>query len=1575
MMKIFEQKKTKRWFNAFVAFVLAVSLFPIMSNAYGEDSEIERPAVSYQEQTIPELVSPDQEETNDESVDTNDGSEVEASNEENGSDEQGSGTDLDQSALAAAAMITTAADPTWVTASNGATVTFQSDKSATVTGNGAIVVDLEKDKGNTYTLTINGNVKGTIDVGAKTTLNLKGAGSLTGTGDRSVVLVRGKQALLNLNKDDKNAAGEQNNLTITGGKGTPTNIRYPLAKGDKAGGAIHVSRADASEQTVSENAKLYMEGGRITGNTADAGGGIFIDRYCQFEMKGGEIAHNIANVHEGGGLYIAGPNTSISAGNIHDNTTKTTTDWGGGGIFVEVQGKLTINTVTIYDNTAQGLGGGVSGCPHAFVGIGSFTQGAAIYGNHATMQRNPDNQALYALASDNRTIADKIGTTNEARVANEVATYPKNGLTVSGDVYAFSSTFAREAFEQNNAAKAQDFYCTRSSIVFGQTVSGMVDPTKNAWVGVYAGPDAKKGAEVEITEGSVWSEKDYTLGLSATANPSSVPQRALMITGNTSYTHGGGIGCNGQLVIGSLESKTVSNYGFTLEFEKKLKGVNGNDILTQTGARFDFALYGADAQGTVDESKVVATATSDENGKIVFEVRDKAYVESGTYTFFAKEIGRHGTDLPGDITLDERYHKVTVQIVKTTSTAVVDGYSVTTNNSLVVENGITYGDESKGEGKVFTNQVNPSSGEDFITDPWTLEFTKSFKSLNDQNLFEIDADKLASMGIDRTFTFELYGAKTETVDGKEMLIPNLDEKLATTTNDGQGKVTFQFLDNDSIVLGNNEGMVDAKKYRSEKEGEQTYTFFVKESVADTDRHPAIDYEALWHKVSVTVGTKKSQRMDDPDSLTPKQVDVYTSSVMAIEYLKETEPADGKGSFEKQEGSTFVNIYHPEGTLDLVATKYFYGNTAPDKDAFGFTMVNILAPEDGVVNLNESPRDLLVYHAGNEAFAEDATSAEVIFEDIPFTMTGDDYWFMISEDEASGVSIDPRVYVIRVVVDFASDGMTLVPHVTELYYAEGITETPGIFGSTSTLELTRINEVNGKLPTIEFANFDNGLQTMSLYGYAINAASNEPIDQECFVDPKIIKNLDGRSLTEGEFNFKLIELTSGADGAVDWANTQGPTISETSNDRYGMVDFDKANNVSGDWENPSCLAYTAPGTYYYRVVEANDSTDPSVNYSQQIITFTTVIELNAQGQLECTDMYYGHVEDGENVRYAESEDPQWHPTMTNTARGMDLQVRKTSDLDRDQGLEGATYGLYALNNAEQADIFLQEAISDADGWIIFEDVSLTEGTLYYFKERLAPAGHTVSEFRSAYFYLVKDSTAPNGYALHYTDSKTQLGSAEALPEPAALTAMAENDDMPTALDEQTSEVLRSDDGDLLFTFTRDGGVHDEATLVEFAKLDTRTHEWVEGANLSIIEKDTGKEVNRWISGQAVEKLEGKLNVDTTYILRENSAPEGYAKAEEVEFTIDQYGAVRIISGTSNGNAEIQDSTITLYDTMLDGEEVVSEYREISEEEGGLLAKTGDFLKIAGIVALALIALFALVAAACRMRKNKNARMRH
>lgn len=282
----------------------------------------------------------------------------------------------------------------------------------------------------------------------------------------------------------------------------------------------------------------------------------------------------------------------------------------------------------------------------------------------------------------------------------------------------------------------------------------------------------------------------------------------------------------------------------------------------------------------------------------------------------------------------------------------------------------------------------------------------------------------------------------------------------------------------------------------------------------------------------------------------------------------------------------------------------------------------------------------------------------------------------------------------------------------------------------------------------------------------------------------------------------------------------------------------------------------------------------------------------------------------------------------------------------------------------------EGTSNEDGWITFKNVSLNEGTLYYFKERLAPAGHTVSEFRSSYFYIVKDSSAPNGYTMMYTDSKADMGSKA---DASDIVALAEAQDAQDGQDGQggTPQGAQSEDGNMIFTFEQDGGVFDEATYTEIAKVDTRTHEWVEGAELSIIEKDSGKVINSWKSGTAVEVLQGKLNVDTTYILREDKAPEGYAKANDVEFKIDQYGAVEILSGTSNGNAELQDATIRLYDTMLDAEVVETVQKEnvieTPDNSAGGLSKTGDYLPIAGVALLALGSLIVLLVVA-RKRKN-------
>ena len=211
---------------------------------------------------------------------------------------------------------------------------------------------------------------------------------------------------------------------------------------------------------------------------------------------------------------------------------------------------------------------------------------------------------------------------------------------------------------------------------------------------------------------------------------------------------------------------------------------------------------------------------------------------------------------------------------------------------------------------------------------------------------------------------------------------------------------------------------------------------------------------------------------------------------------------------------------------------------------------------------------------------------------------------------------------------------------------------------------------------------------------------------------------------------------------------------------------------------------------------------------------------------------------------------------------------------------------------------------------------------------------------------------------------------AAAEPQALQADNAARAAADATDDQTQPGY-SADGNILLTYDRDGGVYDETTQIEVNKLDTRTHEWVEGAKLVILEKESGKEVASWTSGKAPEKLAKTLNVGITYLLREVEAPGEYRLANDVEFVIDDYGNVTITKGTENGNAELSDNTITLYDTMMDAEEVEQRERETTREVplGTLLAQTGDMLPILGIGAIVLASLIALIVAARRRRHEE------
>lgn len=1714
MTKLLQNKSLIKFLGIALSILLIVALVPQINVAYGSKDDVATDEVAAETQ-------PDEETDLADTGETEEGEDAAA---ETYTDENGvemvshkietPEDDSDPAAADAAAAAPQADDPEADTPESPKVARTQS-RTVLDPSQANIVIDKTTDytassplkfNGGAHILTINEGCtfKGDILIkgGAQVTIN--GSGTIKGTGKGSVIIVDGSTLILGEQEQASDSAGSKG-PTITGGTGSWCNSPDADEKvWALSGGGILVRKSSNGQES-----SFTMNSGVIDGNRALTGGGILIGKKCRFVMNGGKVSNNrttleVANndrltaaqlqtaknsAHEGGGIFYAGSEGEINAGYIEGNETQTTFDWGGGGIFVNAGTKLVINSALITGNTAQGLGGGISGCPHAAIGIGTLTNGAAIYGNTASGTNRPSNDPLSFLTTksvvqDN----DKVGV-GDFLALGIVKNHTHGGKT------ALAGNYAKNEFK---ASLAQDFYCTLASYVSATDLESHTDGI--AWKGYMAGVPADKDNKTEnmvastvtIPVGESFVAADASLGLTSTAKADNTGiNRTVIIRGNSSSTHGGGVGCNGSLEFGNFDKKEVVN-SYDLSLGKKLVSANTGKKIDLKAGEFTFKL---------SNGKETYQATNDTEGNIIFGGL-KGKKKSATETFtLTEELTDEQKGAGYSSTIPESGIPVTVTLKvekKVTTGSIVTTYYTTTPSSVKIGNTdnlvITNTLQLKTDGSLPVTKIADGIPAGIAT--FNLkEVTNNIDSLVDQSSAPttlksgVDLAAIASNEPDQTKTIEMpdsvqsaqtattafkfdykpqsakethwyviaeapdnaegvsydsvtYLAKIEvnvSEDGRSLTtskplcwkIEAGSNKLKSVGNDGVvfknvamayegfslgltkqilttlganlnlNSRTFNFVlcdDEKEVASGESDASTGktslvvadgnyAKQAYEASGGQKTFTFTLKETATAEYEFMATIPDAT---VEVTLST------------TGDRVEENGRAVFRVTPKVESVTVNGTDVTAQVADITVTNRYTPNGTWQFTADKYFYGLGEPQGE-YSFTMQEVeRAPEAG-----EALSTLLVENDSLEkqtktveASAFNEGKAAVAFDPIQYKVEApkaqdadeaiptdqDDrgnHYYLVTED-GDGVK-DTTAYVVKVTVavDETDKGKLVAKHEV-LGYADDL-DSPFI----------AYTEKESTSEHVAFYNSDT-FGMVSAASYSVYAASGEPADQVCYVDPKIHKNLEGRAIKSGEFAFKLIEVNN-------YTDTEGTQISATVNDEFGMVDFDKANPVNGDLENPSCLAYTKPGTYYYRVIEDTSKggmKDQSVLYSDQIITFTTVIEQDeATGQLQCTDMYYGYWDAaaGKNVRFDEQYldydkqpanigdmsklNPDWHPTITNKTRPMDLQVRKTSVTDRNEGLVGATYALYMVNSNAQGDIYLTEATSEEGGWITYKNVSLSTNNLYYFKETAAPAGHTVSEFRSPYFYLVEDASSANGYALKYTDTKALPADAAAQPaalaetgaeaQPMAAAAEAQAAANETATD-PNAQPGYSADGSILLTYDKDGGVADEATELQVSKLDTRTHEWVEGAELLILEKDTGKEIARWTSGKAPEKLQKTLNVGTTYILREFKAPKDYRLANDVEFVIDNYGNVSVTKGTENGNAELSDNTINLYDTMMDAEEVVTQQREKTREVPAadtLLAKTGDMLPLLGIGIVALAALVVLAIAIRRRRAEK------
>lgn len=400
---------------------------------------------------------------------------------------------------------------------------------------------------------------------------------------------------------------------------------------------------------LANSSAMNMTGGYVTGNYSGlAGGGIyagFHSHNVKFTMSGGTIASNCAELGEGGGLRIAGGTDGvIQATNkvyITNNITNTNNDWGGGGIFVQDKGNLNITNALITDNTAGGYGGGVAACPTGETLI-THTDGAAIY-------ENIDYGKKMSGGGNDKT-ADK-------EVAQKNDTFTSNGH--------------------------KDYFCVRSggnnpiSLVTGRMLG---DGAAN-WTG------SSDGKHITISK-TGYATANYLFGLAADPNSEALAAAKnaarVIITGNQSSIHGGGIMTNGGLILGKREAIVTATPELDIIGTKALLK---DGVAQDSGRDFTFQL-------TDETGKVFGTATSDAaTGQFTISP-DEQYSQAETRTYTLSEVN----DNRAGITYDTDVHTIQVTVSEKTVTLLGVTFKSYYVSSVTVDGSESGGSSGSGSG-------------------------------------------------------------------------------------------------------------------------------------------------------------------------------------------------------------------------------------------------------------------------------------------------------------------------------------------------------------------------------------------------------------------------------------------------------------------------------------------------------------------------------------------------------------------------------------------------------------------------------------------------------------------------------------------------------------------------------------------------------------------------------------------------------------------------------------------------------------------------------------------------------------
>ena len=651
---------------------------------------------------------------------------------------------------------------------------------------------------------------------------------------------------------------EDSMVTITNGYITNNKYQYYTDDGHRGNGC-HGGGGIAAFN----GGGLVISGGYITGNySAEAGGGIYAGAWNRalsgFTFSGGIIASNVAQNSEGGGIRIAAPtvgefNVSGKKAYITNNTTNTTNDWGGGGVFVQGgnsgenvdSASLKIYNALITNNSAQGYGGGFAACPTGKTAI-TDTNGIAIFGN-----RDASGDHL-------------SGGTNDK---NEDQPKDKGGEITD----VFTKGGHSDLFLIHKKKDNGDYIAAVTGQMLGGGAAnwkGTIDNTPTS-IGKYEGAQAK-----------------YMIGLDA--NPSdydqghAVSNAKLFITGNTSNIHGGGIMTNGDVIAGSTTQVNVY---------PKMK-LNGTKALTGRALKdgeFKFQLL---KQGTKKQgpsfadhklqlngcTKVGDGVTNDGDGNFAFNLGE-VYSDGSVVYYLVEDPAKDPGDtrVPG-VTYDETIYKIEFETTEAQTQTVLD---ITYTYFAVTRVKVTKLEKKQSKTIEQSNTITPSNGSDVsinITEGET--FTNAYTpkgSWTPQVTKKVDGGEMKA--------FKLELANDENFTNPETV--TIDPTHVTTDENGNATSTVNFTTKNYELKDPENGAKTFMYYVREKEESSTYPHYkYDKSVyqitvkATDDSNGKINISATYKQIQDRNGNEVTNDTDHDltDTSTPTFTNTYSTSL-------------------------------------------------------------------------------------------------------------------------------------------------------------------------------------------------------------------------------------------------------------------------------------------------------------------------------------------------------------------------------------------------------------------------------------------------------------------------------------------------------------------------------------------------------------------------------------------------------------------------------------------------------------------------------------------------------------------------